>query len=412
MTFSPMSASRLWKRTRSSGSRPAVGSSTMMSLGSAEQRLRDAEALAHAAGETAERLLAHVVEVGLLQQRRDDVAPLRLVGEALEPREVVEQLFRGDLGIDAEVLRQVAERSVRTASLSRSTSRSPSRAVPASASCSVASVRISVDLPAPFGPEQTEHAGRDRERDVGQRLHPVGVGLGQAGDFELEGHGVFLDGTARSMRLACAKRQLPGADAAGADEMRSAADGLAPSWPSCVSARAATRCRRPAAPQRAADDRRVAKAHIGRLAAGAPRLRLRGSPRVNHGSRAITRPSCAIADVMPGVGRAQHRPSRLQRAHLRDLVVLLSGDRAAVPRVVGDVDDSVALARLRPDVRAERVLVADVHGDALPRDVERRRGRRRPPPGRRAGSRARGMNQPNTPSSGIVSPNGTRWRLR
>ena len=39
----------------------------------AEQRDRDAEALAHAAGVAAELLLPHVVQVGLLQQRVDDL---------------------------------------------------------------------------------------------------------------------------------------------------------------------------------------------------------------------------------------------------------------------------------------------------------------------------------------------------
>ena len=75
----------------------------------AEQRLRDAEALAHAAGEAAQRLLAHVVQVGLLQQRRDDVAPRRLVVEALQAREVVEQFLGRDFRIHAEILRQVAQ---------------------------------------------------------------------------------------------------------------------------------------------------------------------------------------------------------------------------------------------------------------------------------------------------------------
>ena len=42
----------------------------------ADQRLRDAEALAHAAREAGERLLAHVPEVGLLQQRLDRLAAL------------------------------------------------------------------------------------------------------------------------------------------------------------------------------------------------------------------------------------------------------------------------------------------------------------------------------------------------
>ena len=47
----------------------------------AEQRLRDAEALPHAAGEGAEVLLARVVEVRPLQQRVDGVAPLARVDD-------------------------------------------------------------------------------------------------------------------------------------------------------------------------------------------------------------------------------------------------------------------------------------------------------------------------------------------
>ena len=71
MIFSPISLSRLWKRTRSSGSSPAVGSSTMISLGLPMQRLRDAEALLHAAGKRAERLIAGVPQIGLTEQRFD-----------------------------------------------------------------------------------------------------------------------------------------------------------------------------------------------------------------------------------------------------------------------------------------------------------------------------------------------------
>ena len=41
----------------------------------AEQRLGDAEALAHAAGEGRDRALARVEEVGLLQQRLNLLAP-------------------------------------------------------------------------------------------------------------------------------------------------------------------------------------------------------------------------------------------------------------------------------------------------------------------------------------------------
>jgi hypothetical protein len=92
-TFSPISASRLRKRLRSSGSRPAVGSSTMTSFGVAEQRLGDAEALAHAAGKAAELLLAHRPQVDLLQQALDHLATLLAIEVTLERGKVVEQVF-------------------------------------------------------------------------------------------------------------------------------------------------------------------------------------------------------------------------------------------------------------------------------------------------------------------------------
>jgi hypothetical protein len=67
-TFSPISASRFRKRLRSSGSRPAVGSSTMISFGVPDQGLGDAEALAHPAREARQRLAAHRPQVDLVQQ--------------------------------------------------------------------------------------------------------------------------------------------------------------------------------------------------------------------------------------------------------------------------------------------------------------------------------------------------------
>ena len=46
---------------------------------------------------------------------------------------------------------------LRTRSASRTTSKPLTRAVPEVGGTSVVSMRISVDLPAPFGPEQAEH---------------------------------------------------------------------------------------------------------------------------------------------------------------------------------------------------------------------------------------------------------------
>ena len=66
-----ISESRLRNRTRSSGSRPAVGSSTISKLGIVEQRLRDSDPLPHAAREAAEGPLAHVGQIDQLEQLVD-----------------------------------------------------------------------------------------------------------------------------------------------------------------------------------------------------------------------------------------------------------------------------------------------------------------------------------------------------
>ena len=65
----------------------------MIELRVAEQRLRDAEALPHAAREAAERPLAHVAEVGLLEQRLDRRAARFASRDALQAREVVEHVL-------------------------------------------------------------------------------------------------------------------------------------------------------------------------------------------------------------------------------------------------------------------------------------------------------------------------------
>ena len=109
-------------------------------------------------------------------------------------------------------------------------------------------------------------------------------------------------------------------------------------------------------------------------------------PRVNHGRRASSRPSCADRRGDARVRRAQQRPAGLERAHRRDLVVLERGERAAVPGVVGDVDEERRVRRLHADLRAERILVADVDGHALAGDLAAPADPGRPTPGSRSES--------------------------
>ena len=54
------------------------------------ERDRDAESLLHAAGESADGFLARVPQIGLLEQRVDELASLAGVRHALERREMIE----------------------------------------------------------------------------------------------------------------------------------------------------------------------------------------------------------------------------------------------------------------------------------------------------------------------------------
>ena len=169
-TLSPMPASRLRKRLRSSGSRPAVGSSTMISSGlpisawAIPKRCRmPPEKPAIDLLRTAQRLV--------WLSRVSTTALRSLAGDALEDREVIEHRIGRDARIDAEILRQIAKRPAkafgRRARRYRRTDRARGRR------CSVATVRISVDLPAPFGPQQPVQPARDPRQTSSSATVPL-----------------------------------------------------------------------------------------------------------------------------------------------------------------------------------------------------------------------------------------------
>ena len=66
-----------------------------------------------------------------------------------------------------------------------------------------------------------------------------------------------------------------------------------------------------------------------------------------------------------GVGGAQHGAAGFQRAHLRDLQVLVRCERVAEPCDVADVDEQGRLGQDADDFLAERVFVADIDRDFL-----------------------------------------------
>ena len=121
----------------------------------AQQRHGDAEALPHAARVAAELLLADLPQVRLPEERLDDLLARPALGDALEQREVIEQ----------RPPRSPSDRRRTPAAGSRASCGPrpsgcthvecrPRRMLPSSGSCSVARMRISVDLPAPLGPSR------------------------------------------------------------------------------------------------------------------------------------------------------------------------------------------------------------------------------------------------------------------
>src|SRR5689334_3109390 len=77
----------------------------------AEQRDGDAEALAHAARKATELLRTVPYQVRLLEQRCHETASFGAIGYSLQNGKMVEQIFGGHLRVDAELLRQIAERA-------------------------------------------------------------------------------------------------------------------------------------------------------------------------------------------------------------------------------------------------------------------------------------------------------------
>jgi hypothetical protein len=70
----------------------------------------NAKALPHVSRVAAEFLLAHVPQVHLPEEPLDDLVARATLGNALEHREVIEEVLCPCLWIAAELLRQVAER--------------------------------------------------------------------------------------------------------------------------------------------------------------------------------------------------------------------------------------------------------------------------------------------------------------
>ena len=156
----------------------------------AEECDGDAEALAHAAGVAAQPLLAHVPQVGLAKQCLDDALPRRTLREPFEDGEVVQQPLCAHGRVDAEFLREVAEGATHAVLFAQDVDLPRvQRGILQSDGAGVGLLEggdraHEARLARAVGAQEAEHAARDRERDIVQRAHPVGVRLCEALDPE------------------------------------------------------------------------------------------------------------------------------------------------------------------------------------------------------------------------------------
>ena len=153
----------------------------MIRLGAPEQRLGDAEALLHAAGERAHRLVAHLVEVGQLEQRVHLLPPRPLVADPLQHRDVVEQEQRRDARIDAEVLRQIAQPAPQLLRLGQHVE-AVEHDRPLVRLLQSRDRAHQRRLPRAVGSEEPEQSAPDREIHPVEGAHAVAVGLRESGN--------------------------------------------------------------------------------------------------------------------------------------------------------------------------------------------------------------------------------------
>ena len=141
-----------------------------------DERLRDAESLTHPSRETGQRLLAHLVEIASPQHRFHHVLALARVGDALEQRDVGEHVLRRNARIDAEVLRQISKPPPHLVLLPQHIDLAQADAAGVGLLQGSESSHQG-GLARAVRSQQAIHATRDFQRDIVERLHPVGIGL-------------------------------------------------------------------------------------------------------------------------------------------------------------------------------------------------------------------------------------------
>ena len=148
------------------------------------ERDGNAQSLLHATGEGADVFFAGIVEIGLVQQARDQLFALSTVHDPFHAREVVERDFGRKVRIETELLRQVAQHSTQSVGLVQCVdlTEADSAAVWELERRNGAHQRR---LAGTVGAKKPEHPGLDREADAVEGPNAIRVGFGQRFNDEL-----------------------------------------------------------------------------------------------------------------------------------------------------------------------------------------------------------------------------------
>src|SRR4029077_18702676 len=182
-------------------------------LGIVEQRLGDADALAHAAGKAAERAASGVCEIDEIEELADALARGGGV-ETLDGGEVFEKFERGEIRIDAEILRQIAEDRAEGIGILADVFVIPKDAA-GSWLRDGGEDTHERGLTGAIGTEEAENAGAERELEIAEGGDVAAVGLADGLDGEI--HRRVCVSVAAARRQATSGRFLTG-DRANASE--------------------------------------------------------------------------------------------------------------------------------------------------------------------------------------------------
>ena len=165
----------------------------------ADQRLGDAKALPHAARKAGDGLFADVPEIGLRQQGFDRRLAFSGGRDALENAHVLKHVIGRHARINAEILRQIAQRRAQFLGVGDDVDITETDG-PGGRRLQRRDAAHQRRFAGAVGPEQPEHAGGNCQADIIERTRAIGIDMADMGELE---HRFSLLWTAHLYKVYC-----------------------------------------------------------------------------------------------------------------------------------------------------------------------------------------------------------------